>query len=58
MQKVQLKKVEAPKIVQPQLNKISNANIQNSLAEAIKQRRIDLTKNDVDSEGSDDDWSD
>ncbi len=58
MQKIQLKKVDTPTPSKPQVNPVSGSNLQNSLVEAIKQRRIDLTKNDVESEGSEDDWSD
>jgi len=32
--------------------------LQNSLMEAIKLRRMELTKNDVESDGSDSNWSD
>jgi hypothetical protein len=58
IQKIQLKKVETPTPSQTKVTHVTNSNIQNSLAEAIKQRRIDLTKNDIESEGSEDDWSD
>lgn len=58
---VTLKKIEQRKtIIKP--TKISNhesSYLQKSLQEAIKQRRADLTKNDIESDsGSDSEWSD
>jgi len=55
MKNVQLKNLENPQKV---LKEDSNI-LKQSLTEAIKQRRMDLTKHDVDEEDDDDsDWSD
>jgi hypothetical protein len=61
MKKVQLKKVEYPPVTDKRQMKITKdeSNIlQQSLAEAIKQRRMELTKHDVESDDSESDWSD
>lgn len=59
MKKVQLKKVDPIAEKRPAKINMNETNIlQNSLAEAIKQRRMELTKHDVDSDDNDSDWSD
>ncbi len=58
---VVLKKVEKveDKNVRGKITKDETNYLKNTLAEAIKQRRMELTKHDKsDSEKSDDDWSD
>jgi hypothetical protein len=58
---MQLKKIEnKPDINQRQipLKKDEEKILQTSLTQAIKLRRTELTKNDVESDGSDSDWSD
>ena len=63
---VKLKKIDTTKqesvkpIMRPSLiNKHESNFLQNTLSEAIKQRRIELTKNDIEeSDESNSDWSD
>jgi hypothetical protein len=61
---VQLKKVEKKDFQQEKkppakaITKDESNFLKNSLSEAIKQRRMELTRNDVESDKSDDDWSD
>lgn len=58
---MQLKKIEnKPENNQRQvpLKKDEEKIIQNSLMEAIRLRKMELTKHDVESEGSGSDWSD
>jgi hypothetical protein len=60
---VQLKKIEKKECQQEKkpvgkITKDETNFLKNSLAEAIKQRRMELTRNDVESDKSDDDWSD
>jgi hypothetical protein len=62
IKKVQLKKLEhrasAEKKTQMKITRQATNILQHSLAEAIKQRRIELTKHDVDSDENESDWSD
>ena len=58
---MQLKKIENMQEInqrQIPLKKEEEKILQTSLMEAIKLRRMELTKNDVESDGSNSDWSD
>jgi hypothetical protein len=57
---VVLKKVEKvePEKRQGNITKDETNYLKNTLAEAIKQRRMELTKHQAESDKSDDDWSD
>lgn len=61
MKKVQLKKVDSRETFsdkRPKLISIIESNfLQNTLAEAIKQRRMELTQNDVEESDEESDWS-
>ena len=57
MKKVE--KVDPEKTTRGKISKDETNYLKNTLAEAIKKRRIELTKNNkIDSDKSDDDWSD
>ncbi len=58
MRNVTLRKVETQKNVK--ISKNETNVLQNSLAEAIKLRRMELTKHDINDsiDGDSDDWSD
>jgi hypothetical protein len=58
LKKVEKKEIQLEKKPVAKITKDETNFLKNSLAEAIKQRRKELTKNDVESDKSEDEWSD